>query len=124
MKSLAAGGAGVGGGVRLTGAAKAERREEADRQVEVTKSGGETPMGTIVDFQKDGKMTAVANLDGNEVKLTGTYKFDGKKLKVDLKLNEEKIEHEFEVKFKSDDEVEFVNGAQDGRAEEEVIASI
>jgi uncharacterized protein (TIGR03066 family) len=51
-------------------------------------------------------MTATVTLDGKEVKLSGTYKLDGKKLKVDLKLGEEKIEHEFTVKFKSDEELE------------------
>ena len=72
---------------------------------EVTKSGGDTPVGAIVEFTKDGKMTANVNLDGKDIKLTGTYKLDGKKLKVNLVLNEQKIEHEFTVAFKGDDEM-------------------
>ncbi|MCS6864927.1 MAG: hypothetical protein RMJ56_06045 [Gemmataceae bacterium] len=77
---------------------------------EVTKSGGDTPVGTIVSFEKDGKMTATVNLEGKELKLSGTYKLMEKKLKVSLKLNEELFEHEFEFKWKSDEELELIDG--------------
>jgi uncharacterized protein (TIGR03066 family) len=70
---------------------------------EVTKSGGDTPVGTIVEFSKDGKMTANVSLDGKDLKLTGTYKLDGKKLKVNLTLNEQKVDHEFTIAFKDDE---------------------
>jgi uncharacterized protein (TIGR03066 family) len=72
---------------------------------EVTKSGGDTPVGALVEFAKDGKLTANVNLDGKDLKLTGTYKLDGKKLKVNLTLNEQKLEHELTLTFKSDDEI-------------------
>ena len=72
---------------------------------EVTKSGGDTPVGSLVEFAKDNKMTANVNLDGKELKLTGTYKLEGTKLKVNLTLNEQKIDHEFTVKFNGDDEL-------------------
>jgi uncharacterized protein (TIGR03066 family) len=109
MKSLCAAVLGVAV-FALAGYAKADDAAKLVGKWEVTKSGGDTPVGAVVDFQKDGKMTATANLDGKDLKLTGTYKFDGKKLKVDLKLGEDKIGHEFDVKFKGDDEVTFTDG--------------
>ena len=45
-----------------------------------------------------------------KVKVEGTYKLDGKKLKVNLTLNEQKIEHEFTVTFKGDDGLELEDG--------------
>jgi uncharacterized protein (TIGR03066 family) len=110
MKSLCAAALAVAV-LALAGHAKAA--DDAAKLVgkwEVTKSGGDTPVGAVVDFQKDGKMAAAVNLDGKDVKLTGTYKFDGKKLKVDLKLGEDKIEHEFDVKFKGADEMTLTDG--------------
>jgi uncharacterized protein (TIGR03066 family) len=77
---------------------------------EVTKSSGDTPVGTIVAFDKDGKMTATVTIDGKELKLSGTYKLMEKKLKVSLKLNEDQLEHEFEFKWKSDEELELIDG--------------
>ena len=110
MKSLCAVVLGLAAAFALTASAKADDNTKLIGKWEVTKSGGETPMGTLVEFQKDGKMTAIANIDGKDLKLTGTYKFDGKKLKVNLTINEDKIEHEFEVKFKGDDELELIEG--------------
>jgi uncharacterized protein (TIGR03066 family) len=72
---------------------------------EVTKSGGDTPVGSTVEFTKDGKLTATVPIDGKDVKVTGTYKLDGKKLKVNLTLNEQKVEHELTLTFKGDDEL-------------------
>lgn len=70
---------------------------------EVTKSGGDVPVGSVVEFTKDGKMTANVTLDGKDLKLTGTYTLTGDKLKVNLTLNEQKIDHQFTVKFKDDE---------------------
>ncbi len=89
----------------LAGSAKADDAAKLVGKWEVTKSGGDTPVGAVVDFAKDGKMTAMVNIDGKDLKLTGTYKLDGKKLKVNLTLNDQKIEHEFTVAFKGDDEL-------------------
>ncbi len=90
----------------LTGSAKADDTAKLLGKWEITKSAGETPVGTVVEFAKDGKMTANLTLDGKDVKLDGTYKLDGKKLKVNLTLNEQKIDHEFTVTFKGDDGLE------------------
>lgn len=88
------------------GSAKADDAAKLLGKWEVTKSGGDTtPVGTLVEFAKDNKMTANVIVDGKELKLTGTYKLDGTKLKVNLTLNEQKIDHEFTVKFAGDDEL-------------------
>ncbi len=102
MKSLCAAVLGVVI-LALTGPAKADDAAKLVGKWEVTKSTGDTPVGAIVEFQKAGKMAVAVTLDGKDLKLTGTYKLDGKKLKVDLKLGDEKIEHEFDVKIKGDE---------------------
>jgi uncharacterized protein (TIGR03066 family) len=89
----------------LAGSAKADDTAKLIGKWEVTKSGGETPMGAIVEFAKDGKLTVTVKLDDKEMKLDGTYKLDGKKLKVSLTLNDQKIEHESTITFKGDDEL-------------------
>lgn len=73
---------------------------------EVTKTTGDTPVGTVVDFAKDGKMTAAVTLEGKEVKLDGTYKLDGKKLALKLTLGEQKLDQDFTITFKGDDGLE------------------
>lgn len=85
------------------GQVKADDAAKLVGKWEVTKSGGEVPVGSVVEFTKDGKMTANVTLDGKELKLAGTYALTGEKLKVNLTLNEQKIDHEFTVKFKDDE---------------------
>jgi uncharacterized protein (TIGR03066 family) len=105
MKSLCA--AALGLAVFFVAApAKADDADKLLGKWEVTKSGGETPMGTIVEFAKDGKMTAIVNLDGKDVKLTGTYTLKDKKLAVKLKLDDQDINHDFTIKFPTDDSLE------------------
>ncbi len=90
----------------LAGHAKADDTPKLLGKWEVTKSTGDTPVGTVVEFAKDGKMTAAVTLEGKDVKLDGTYKLDGKKLAVKLTLGEQKIEHDFTLTFKGDDGLE------------------
>jgi uncharacterized protein (TIGR03066 family) len=106
MKALCAAAMGLAMVFALTGSARADDAEKLLGKWEVTKSTGDTPVGTVVDFQKGGKMTAAVTLDGKELKLTGTYKLDGKKLKINLTLNDQKVEHDFTVKFKGKEEIE------------------
>jgi uncharacterized protein (TIGR03066 family) len=87
----------------LAGSVRADDTEKLVGKWEVTKSTGDTPVGAIVEFTKDGKITANVTLDGKDVKLSGTYKLDGKKLHVALTLNEQKLEHDFTVAFKDDE---------------------
>ena len=93
-------------GLAVVASASSVRADDTAKLVgkwEVTKSGGEVPVGSLVEFTKDGKMTANVTLDGKELKLAGTYKLTGDKLKVNLMLNEQKIDHEFTVKFNKDE---------------------
>jgi uncharacterized protein (TIGR03066 family) len=109
MKSLCAAALGLAV-LALAGSAKADDAAKLVGKWEVTKSGGDTPVGTVADFHKDGKLTVALNLDGKEVKLAGTYKFDGKKLNVKLMQGEDKIEHDLDVKFKGADEMTLSDG--------------
>lgn len=86
--------------------AKADDTPKLLGKWEVTKSTGDTPVGAIVEFAKDGKLTVTVSNDGKDVKLDGTYKLDGKKLAVKLTLNEQKIEHDLTVTFKGNDGLE------------------
>ena len=101
--------------VALAGHARADDASKLLGKWEVTKSTGDTPAGTVVDFQKDGKVTATVTIEDKEVKLDGTYKLDGKKLTVKLTLNEQKLEHDFSATFKGDDGLELENA--DGKVD-------
>ena len=48
----------------MAGSARADDAAKLLGKWEVTKSGGDTPMGTLVEFAKDNKMTANVNLGG------------------------------------------------------------
>jgi len=89
--------------VANAGSVRADDAAKLVGKWEVTKSGGEVPVGSLVEFTKDGKMTANVTLDGKELKLAGTYALKGDKLKVNLVLNEQKIDHEFTIKFDKDE---------------------
>jgi len=47
---------------------------------ELTKSDGDVPVGSILEFTKDGKLKLTAKIDGKEVNLTQNYAVDGDKL--------------------------------------------
>lgn len=92
--------------VFVTGASvKADDKDKLVGKWELTKSGGDVPMGTIVEFTKDGKIIADVPLDGKNVKFTGTYKLDGKKLELSVANNDQKMDFKFTVTFKGDDEL-------------------
>jgi uncharacterized protein (TIGR03066 family) len=52
---------------------------------EITKSDL-APVGSVVEFTKDGKLMAVVKDQGQELKLEGTYKVDKDKLNTKIKL--------------------------------------
>jgi uncharacterized protein (TIGR03066 family) len=88
----------------FTANAKADDTPKLVGKWEITKSTGDTPVGAIVEFTKNGKLLVEIQLDGKEMKLEGTYKLDGKKLSVKLTLNEQKVEHDFTITLKDKDE--------------------
>jgi len=73
---------------------------------EVTKSSGDLPAGTTIEFTKDGKLMAVIKADGQEVKLDGTYKVEKDKLTVKVKLGDQTIEETATIKKLTDDALE------------------
>ena len=57
---------------------------------EVTKAEeGTVPLGSLIEFTKDGKIMASFKKDGEEMKLEGTYKLVGDTLTVTMKVGEE-----------------------------------
>lgn len=103
MKALCA----VAVGLAMCALASAVRADEANEaklvgKWEVTKTTGETPVGTVVEFGKGGALTVQLTIDGKELKLNGKYGFDGKKLSIDVKLNEQQHKHEFAVALKGE----------------------
>lgn len=74
---------------------------------EITKAAGGAPAGSIIEFTKDGKMSALIKMDGNEIKLDGTYKLEKEKLSVSLKLPDGgTIDEALTIKKLTDDAME------------------
>jgi len=78
---------------------------------------GTIPVGTVVEFGKDGKMKIAVKQGDKDVALEGTFKIDGDKFVFKLKLGEEEREQtitiaklteaELSTKNKDDKTVEF-----------------
>jgi uncharacterized protein (TIGR03066 family) len=90
----------------LAGSARADDAAKLVGKWEVTKSTGETPMGAVVEFTRDGKLTATVSFDGKQIKFDGTYELKKDKLSVKLVHGEEKVNEVFTVKKLTDDEME------------------
>jgi len=72
----------------LSGRAAAEKADNAAKLLgtwEAAKADpGTLPVGSLVTFAKEGKMTVVAKEGATEMKADGTYKLDGDKLSITL----------------------------------------
>ena len=73
---------------------------------EITKAGGDVPVGSTIEFTKDGKLAAAIKAEGQELKLTGTYKLDKEKLTVKITVENQTVEEIVTVKKLTDDEME------------------
>jgi uncharacterized protein (TIGR03066 family) len=107
MKTLSAGVLGVCM-VAFAGAAAAQD-DNAKKIVgawEVAKQTGDLPVGTVVEFLKDGKMTVTLKEGDKDLKLEGTYKVEKDKLNVTLKIGDDKHEEEVVIKKLTDDALE------------------
>ncbi|MDY3558277.1 TIGR03066 family protein [Gemmata sp. JC673] len=93
-------------GLAGTAPAKADDTPKLLGKWEVTKSASDTPVGTVIEFAKDGKLLVTINNEGKDLKLDGTYKLTGKKIALKLSLNEQKIEQDLTVTFKGEDGLE------------------
>jgi len=94
--------------VAFAGTARAED-DNAKKIVgmwELSKSGGDLPVGTVIEFTKELKLTATIKMDGNEMKLEGTYKIEKDKLTVKIKIMQDTIEETATIKKLTDDTLE------------------
>ena len=73
---------------------------------EITKAGGGAPVGSVIEFTKDGKMNAVIKLEGMEIKMDGTYKLEKEKLSVTLKTPDMTVEETLTIKKLTDEAME------------------
>jgi uncharacterized protein (TIGR03066 family) len=66
-------------------------------------------MKMVIEFTKDGKLTVTADGGGKEFKVEGTYKLDGNKVAMNLKLGEMEIKDSFTITKLTDDELDGEN---------------
>jgi len=72
----------------------------------VTKAQTDVPVGTVVEFTKDGKLHAVVKADGMELKIEGTYEVKKDQLTLKLKLGDQSVEETSTIKKLTDDALE------------------
>lgn len=72
----------------------------------VDKAGGDLPVGSSIEFTKDGKLMAVVKAEGMEVKLDGTYSVAKDKLTVKIKIGDQNLEETATIKKLTDDALE------------------
>jgi uncharacterized protein (TIGR03066 family) len=70
---------------------------------------GRLPKGTIIDFTKDGKVMVAAKKDDMAINVEGTYKVDGDKLMVTLKVGENEQKQTISILKLTDSEMHVKN---------------
>jgi uncharacterized protein (TIGR03066 family) len=70
---------------------------------------GALPVGSTVEFGKDGKAKVTAVREGKETTAEGTFAVEGDKLTVTLKHGEKEVKHEITIKKLTDAEFVSVN---------------
>ena len=97
------------GALRSTGA-EPNKDEYAAKIVgtwELVKAAeGGAPIGSLVTFTKDGKLTLKTTLDGKEVTLEGTYKVEKDQLVSELKMDGNTLKETDLIKKLTDDELQ------------------
>jgi len=84
---------------------------------EITKSPGDLPKGSMVTFEKDGKLKVSIDFNGKKLDIEGTYKVDGDKLNVTVKGPDGKEETDTDT-IKSLDDKKLVIVDKDGKEAE------
>ena len=79
------------------------------------KSSGDLPVGSVVDFTKDGKLSASVKVDTMEIKIDGTYKVEKDKLTVKLKAGDMDIEETATITKLTDEVLELKD--KDGKVD-------
>ncbi|HEV3387182.1 MAG TPA: hypothetical protein VG097_20350 [Gemmata sp.] len=73
---------------------------------ELTKSGGDLLVGTMIEFAKEPKLNITIKDAMGDFKLEGTYKVEKDKLTVKVTISNEMIEETFTIKKLTDDILE------------------
>ncbi len=107
-------------GVLVFGLAGSAKAEDVDAKKIVgtwvlEKSGGDLPVGTNVEFTKDGKLVANVKIESMEIKIDGTYSIAKDKLTVKLKAGEMDIEETATITKLSDEALELKD--KDGKVD-------
>jgi len=77
---------------------------------ELIKSDDATaPIGATVTFTKDGKLLVNATVNGQEIKIEGTYKVEKDKLLSEMKIGDMTMKDTDTIKKLTDDELELVD---------------
>jgi uncharacterized protein (TIGR03066 family) len=89
--------------------ARADEKDYAKQIVgkwEVTKADkGSIPPGAVIEFTRDGKMKIAAKKEDMEVSFDGTYKLDGNKVAMTMKLGEKERTNTITIQKLSDTEM-------------------
>ena len=75
-------------------------------QWEITKSSGDAPEGTLVEFTAAGEVKVVVKIDNQELKIEGKYTLANDKLTLQLKANDKEVKEELSVKKLENDELQ------------------
>jgi uncharacterized protein (TIGR03066 family) len=91
-------------------AARAEDKVDYKKLIvgkwEITKADdGTVPVGTIVEFTKDGKFMVTGKKDDVDIKLEGTYTMDGNKFTFKVKMGEDEISQTITITKVTDKEM-------------------
>src|SRR5438270_904815 len=105
--ALVLGGVGFG----LCGpAAVADEKDDHGKKIvgkwKVTATKTDAPVGMLVEFTKDGKLTLSATDQGKEHRAEGTYSVEKDKLKYKLRLPDRTVEETETIKKLTDEEME------------------
>jgi uncharacterized protein (TIGR03066 family) len=104
-------------GVRADDKKADTNKEKLVGSWEVVKADeGAPPVGTVVEFIKDGKMKVIHKKDDKEMTLEGTYTLDDEKVSIVLKQEDKEIKHTITIKKLTD--TEFVAENEKGQKAE------
>ncbi|HEX3149208.1 MAG TPA: TIGR03066 family protein [Gemmataceae bacterium] len=98
----------IGSGVRAEDK-KADNAKLIVGKWEMKSSEGGLPKGTMIEFTKDGKVKVTVKMDDKENMMEGTYKVEGDKLMVAIKVGEEEHKQTIELLKLTDTEMHTKN---------------
>jgi uncharacterized protein (TIGR03066 family) len=73
---------------------------------EITKSSGDAPEGTLVEFTDKGEVKVVVKIENQELKIEGKYSLASEKLTLELKANDKDVKEELTIKKLTADDLE------------------